>query len=65
MNKGRLAIQVTNYHQMVIPFANMILWHVVAGRENAQTMRELRMNTRTPMFKPSRRTIDGAYVRGE
>lgn len=42
-NNGRLMIQVTFYHQMVIPFANSVLWHIVAGQERAETMRVLRM----------------------
>jgi TadE-like protein len=43
-NRGRLAIQVTQYHQMVIPFANQLIWHIVSGAENANTMRVMRMN---------------------
>ncbi len=45
--RGRLAIQVTFMYQMVIPFANMVLWHIVAGQEDYETMRTLRMNRNT------------------
>jgi hypothetical protein len=50
-NAGRLSIQVTLYHQMVIPFANTILWHIVAGQEQAETMRVLRMLPSDDMSK--------------
>lgn len=42
-NKGRLSVQVTFFHQMVIPFVNAVIWHVVNGTEQAELMRTLRM----------------------
>ncbi len=45
VNRGRLAIQVTNWHQMVIPFANQLLWHIVVGKEDSETMRVMRMDS--------------------
>lgn len=42
-NKGRLAIQLTFYYQLVIPFVNGIIWHIVTGKEHVDTMRTLRL----------------------
>lgn len=42
-NNGRLSIQVTFYYELVIPFVNGVLWHIVAGSEKAELMRTLRL----------------------
>jgi hypothetical protein len=50
-NKGRLSIQVTFFHQMVIPFVNAVIWHVVNGTEQAEVMRTLRLgDPRNPNY---------------
>jgi TadE-like protein len=56
-SKGHLAVQVTFFHQLVIPFANMMIWHIVAGREDADTMRTFRMNKRGGTTFSGRGTI--------
>lgn len=42
-NRGRLSIQVSFYYELVIPFVNGVLWHIVAGTEKAELMRTLRL----------------------
>jgi hypothetical protein len=50
-NRGRLSVQVTFYHQMVIPFVNAVIWHVVNGTEQAEVMRTLRLgDARDPNY---------------
>jgi hypothetical protein len=50
-NKGRLSVQVTFFHQMVIPFVNAVIWHVVNGSEQAELMRTLRLgDQRNPNY---------------
>jgi hypothetical protein len=42
---------VTFFHQMVIPFVNAVIWHVVNGTEQAETMRTLRLgDQRNPNY---------------
>lgn len=40
--RTRLAVQVTFNYRLVIPFANMVLWWVVHGKENLDLLRVLR-----------------------
>lgn len=42
-NKGRLAIQLQVNYQLVIPFANGVIWHMVRGSEKAELLRNLRL----------------------
>lgn len=50
-NRGRLSIQLTFHYQLVIPFVNSVLWHIVAGKENTELMRTLRLSPKTPKWK--------------
>lgn len=43
LNKGRLAIQLTVNYQLVIPFANGVIWTIVRGQERAELLRNLRL----------------------
>lgn len=42
-NRGRLAIQLTNNHQMVIPFANAVIFYILVAQERAELYNVLRM----------------------
>jgi hypothetical protein len=42
-NKSWLAVQVSFYYRMPIPFANSVLWHLARGDEDRGTMEVLRM----------------------
>ena len=44
-NAGRLTVQVTFYHRMVIPFVNGVIWHTSRGDASTTMMRTLRMGT--------------------
>lgn len=44
--RTRLAVQVTFYFRLVIPFANGVLWRIVRGQENLQMLRVLRLGQR-------------------
>ena len=58
-NHGRLAVQVTFYHRMVIPFVNGLIWHIVKGDESTDMMRTLRLGGIIPKAPvASGRTID-------
>jgi Flp pilus assembly protein TadG len=50
-NRGRLSIQLTFYYQLVIPFVNGVLWHIVAGQENTELMRTLRLSPENPKWR--------------
>ncbi|GMU60149.1 MAG: hypothetical protein AMXMBFR34_19120 [Myxococcaceae bacterium] len=52
-NRGRLSIQLTFYYQLVIPFVNGVLWHIVAGTEKTELMRTLRLSPKTPKWMAS------------
>lgn len=41
--KGRLSIQLQVNYQLVIPFANGVIWHLVRGTERAELLRNLRL----------------------
>lgn len=58
-NAGRLTVQVTFYHRMVIPFVNGLIWHVVRGNESTEMMRTLRLGTaNTPKMVASKTMTD-------
>ena len=42
-NHGRLAIQITNYYNMVIPFANAVIFYILVAEERAEFYKVLRM----------------------
>jgi hypothetical protein len=42
-NAGRLAIQVTQYQEMVIPFANAVIFYILVQQERAELYNVLRM----------------------
>lgn len=42
-NRGRLAIQITNNYQMVIPFANGVIFYILVQQERAELYTILRM----------------------
>lgn len=45
-DRTRLAIQVTFNYRMIIPFANMMLWHLTFGDDDAQTLWLTRTGTK-------------------
>lgn len=47
--RTRLAVQVTFYFRLVIPFANGLLWNIVHGQENLTLLRVMRMGKRKPL----------------
>lgn len=66
-NAGRLTVQVTFYHRMVIPFVNGLIWHVVRGNESTELMRTLRLGTaNTPKMVASKTMtdLDGLAAQG-
>jgi Flp pilus assembly protein TadG len=56
-NKGRLSVQVTFNFKLVIPFANMLIWKITAGLEDANTMRVMRMGNKLLFLPTPGRTI--------
>ena len=42
-NKGRLAIQITNNQELVIPFANAVIFYILVQQERAEFYHVLRM----------------------
>ncbi len=42
-NRGRLAIQITNNQEMVIPFANAVIFYILVAQEKAELYKVLRM----------------------
>ncbi len=42
-DKTKLSVQVLLNYRMVIPFANMVIWHITRGTENAEMLRISRL----------------------
>ena len=42
-NRARLAIQITNHQEMVIPFANSVIFYILVAQEKAELYKVLRM----------------------
>ena len=46
-DQTKLSVQVLLNYRMVIPFANMVLWHITRGDENSQMLRITRLGTKS------------------
>jgi TadE-like protein len=61
-NHGRLSIQVTFLHQMVIPFVNGVLWHVANGTDEAELLRTLRLGNEKSLKLDGNKYLLGTLV---
>lgn len=52
LNNGRLIVQIATHYQLVIPFANGVIWHIVAGTQKAELMRTVRLAPKNDQFQP-------------
>lgn len=63
-DKTRLAIQVTFNYRMVIPFANMLIWHMAYGSENMDMYRAYRLGLEPRQLSQLANTEKGKYSVG-
>ena len=47
-----LIVQIATHYQLVIPFANGVIWHIVAGTQKAELMRTIRLAPKNDQFQP-------------